>query len=75
MIISEYLNIDYEDLDAVGVFDAVFKKGSAFYINVQRQKLTEETKFLQSYERIKDFFTSIATILESADKMDISDKF
>ena len=75
MFVSEYLDIDYEDLDDAGVFDAVLEKDSAFFINVQRLKQTEEPEFLHSYERIRDFFTSIATILESADKKDISDKF
>ena len=75
MFVSEYLDIDYEDLDDAGVFDAVLEKDSAFFINVQRLKLTEESEFLHSYERIREFFTSIATILESADKKDVSDKF
>lgn len=75
MFVSEYMDIDYEDLDDAGVFDAVLEKDSAFFINVQRLKQTEEPEFLHSYERIRDFFTSIATILESADKKDISDKF
>ena len=75
MFVSEYLDIDYEDLDDAGVFDAVLEKDSAFFINVQRLKQTEESEFLHSYERIREFFTSIATILESADKKDVSDKF
>ena len=74
MFVSEYLDIDYEDLDDAGVFDAVLEKDSAFFINVQRLKQTEEPEFVHSYERIRDFFTSIATILESADKKVISDK-
>ena len=75
MFVSEYLNIDYEDLDDAGVFDAFLEKDSAFFINIQRLKQTEEPEFLHSYERIRAFFTSIATILESADKKELSDKF
>ena len=75
MFVSEYLDIEYEDLEDAGVFDAVLEKDSAFFINVQRLKQTEEPEFLHSYERIREFFTSIATILESADKKDVCDKF
>lgn len=75
MFVSEYLNIDYEDMDDAGVFDAILEKDSAFFINVQRLKKTEVPEFIHSYERIRNFFTSIATILEAADSKDQSDKF
>lgn len=75
MFVSEYLRIDDEDLYDAGVFDAVLEKDSAFFINVQRLKQTEEPEFLHSHERIRQFFTSIATILEAAENKDRSDKF
>ena len=75
MFVSEFLNIDYEDLEDAGVFDAVLEKDSAFFINVQRLKQTEEPEFVHSYKKIREFFTSIAIILDSADQKDLSDKF
>lgn len=75
MFISEYLNIDYEALDDAGVFDAVLEKDSAFFINVQRLKQTEEPLFIGAYERINNFFRGIATILEAAEKKGEEDKF
>ncbi len=75
MFVSEYLDIDYEDMDDAGVFDAVLERDSAFFINVQRLKKTEVPEFIHSYEQIRAFFTSIATILEAADEKKQSDKF
>ena len=75
MFVSEYLDIDYEELDNIGVFDAVLEKDSAFFINIQRLKQTGEPEFVHSYERIRSFFLDIATILEAADEKADSDKF
>lgn len=75
MFVSEYLEIDYEDLDDAGVFDAVLEKDSAFFINLQRLKRTDEPEFVHSYERIQRFFTDIATILEAAESKNETDKF
>lgn len=57
------------------MFDAVLEKDSAFFINVQRLKKTEVLEFIHSYERIRNSFTSIATIPEAADSKERSDKF
>ena len=57
------------------MFDAVLEKDSAFFINVQRLKKTEVPEFIHSYERIRNSFTSIATIPEAADSKERSDKF
>lgn len=75
MFVSEFLKIDYEELEKAGVFDAVIEKDSAFFINLQRLKRTEEPEFVHSYERIQKFFTNIATILEAAESRDEKDIF
>ena len=75
MFVSEYLEIDYEELDDAGVFDAVLEKDSAFFINVQRLKQTAVPEFLGSYTRIQEFFAKIAEILDAADNKSPSDKF
>lgn len=75
MFFSEWFEIDYGRLDEIGAFDAVLEKDSPFFINVQRLKKTNEPEFLNSYQRIKDFFTEIATILEAAETKTKKDKF
>ena len=61
MLVSDYFNLDYEDLDDAGIFDAVLEKDSAFFINIQRLKETNCPEFQESYSRIREFFESIAT--------------
>ena len=75
MFLSDYLDIDYEKLDEAGVFDPVLEKDSAFFINIQRLKQTMIPEFQHSYDRIRDYFTEIATILDAAKEKVFSDKF
>lgn len=74
MFVSEYLKIDFKDLEDAGVFDAVLEKDSPFFINVQRLKQTKEPEFTHSYRKIKEFFTSIALILDKANNKNKKDK-
>lgn len=75
MFVSEYLGLDYIKLEDMGVFDAVMEKDSRFFINVQRLKKTTVPEFINSYKTIREFFTSIATILDAADQDNNEDKF
>lgn len=75
MLISDYFNLDYEDLDDAGIFDAVLEKDSAFFINIQRLKETNCPEFQESYSRIREFFESIAVLLEAAESKSNDDKF
>lgn len=75
MLISDYFNLDYDDLKDAGIFDAVLEKDSAFFINIQRLKETKCPEFKESYSRIREFFESIATLLDAAEVKGIEDKF
>lgn len=58
MLLSDYLGIGYE-LDENGIFDPVLDEDSHFFINLQRLKKTTVPEFMESYERIFEYFRKI----------------
>lgn len=74
ILVSDYLNINFERLDECGIFDAVVNMDSAFFINLLRLKNTTVDEFVESYQKMNDFFSSIATLLENADENTMKDK-
>lgn len=73
ILISKYLGIN--GLEELGVFDALIDKDSNFFINILRLKETKTPEFSSSYERVNNFFSTIATLLSTATAKSISDKF
>lgn len=74
MFVSDYFELDYE-LEAKGVFDSIIDKDSHYFINLVRLKKAQTPEFRYAYQRINDYFTGIATLLNVAEKKDRSDKF
>lgn len=74
MLLSDYLKIGY-GLEEYGVFDPVLDEDSHFFINLQRLKKTTIPEFINSYEKIRDYFRTIIKLLDQAKNRDISDVF
>lgn len=74
ILVSDYLKIEYSQFDDRGIFDAVINRDSAFFINILRLKETTTSEFKGSYQRINDFFSGLATLLENADDCVMTDK-
>ena len=72
MFISEYLELKNE-LDELGVFDALIDKDSHFFINIIRLKKSTIPEFKEAYNRVNKFFDEIATLLDAADSPAMSD--
>lgn len=66
MFVSEYFNLTNE-LDQLGVFDAVLDRDSHFFINVIRLKNSTTPEFVVAYEHLNKFFSEIATMLNAAE--------
>lgn len=74
MLLSEYLNLT-DELDNLGVFDALLDADSPFFINILRLKDTITPEFQNSYEHINEFFRGIIKLLDHADAPDMKDLF
>ena len=74
MLLSDYLGIGYE-LDENGIFDPVLDKDSHFFINLQRLKKTTVPEFIESYERILEYFRKIIKLLDKSEKKETTDTF
>lgn len=57
-----------DELERLGVFDAIITKDSHFFINIVRLKRTNVPQFSSSYQKINDYFSKIMLLL-SASKM------
>lgn len=75
MLASEYLKIEHGRFEAIGVFDPIIDGDAAFFINIQRLKQTKVPQFIGSYNRIRQYFIDIATLLSFANLDNKSDKF
>lgn len=73
MFISEYIK-QKKSLSKLGVFDALIDKDSNFFINIIRLKNSAVPEFIEAYSQMNSFFCEIATLLDSADKPELSDK-
>lgn len=65
MFVSDYLGLD-DELEELGVFDSILDEDSNFFINLVRLKSTQVPEFKESYQRINDFFSKIAILLEAS---------
>ena len=74
ILVSDYLKIEYTQLEEKGIFDAVVNRDSAFFINILRLKKATTEEFKGAYQRINDFFVELATLLENADDCVMTDK-
>lgn len=70
--VSDYLRLD-DELEELGVFDSIIDQDSNFFINLVRLKSTKVPEFKNSYEKINNFFSHIAVLLDTSDKK--GDKF
>lgn len=68
VFVSDYLELDNE-LEELGVFDSILDEDSNFFINVIRLKSAEVPEFKKSYQKINNFFSQIAMLLEASDKI------
>lgn len=66
MFVSEYFGLD-DELDKMRVFDCVLDNDSRFFINLMRLKVSDVPEFKDSYQRINDYFSEIATPLNASD--------
>lgn len=66
MFVSEYFGLD-DELDKMGVFDCVLDNDSRFFINLMRLKVSDVPEFKDAYQRINDYFSEIATLLNASD--------
>ena len=74
MLLSDYLKIGYK-LDEDGIFDPVLDEDSHFFINLQRLKKTSIPEFMDSYEKIHEYFRKIIKLLDKAGSKDRTDTF
>lgn len=66
MFASEYFGLN-DELDEIGVFDCVLDNDSRFFINLMRLKVSDVPEFQGAYQRINDYFSEIATLLNASD--------
>lgn len=69
--ISDLFELD-DELDQLGVFDAIITTDSHFFINLLRLKNTEVPQFRNSYNRINSYFDEIMLMLDASQKKGIS---
>lgn len=72
VFISDLLELD-DELDQLGVFDAIITTDSNFFINLLRLKNTEVPQFKDSYNKINSYFDNIMMLLDASQKK--GDKF
>ena len=77
MFITEYLQFNNKQLTKfvnIGVFDSLLNKDSNFYINVILLKQSNTPEFITAYNKMNNFFSEIATLLDAADEPSLDDK-
>lgn len=65
IFISDFLELN-DELDQLGVFDAVITTDSHFFINILRLKETSVPQFSTSYQKINEYFRNIMILLTSS---------
>lgn len=65
IFISDYFRLG-DQLEKLGVFDAIINSDSSFYININRLKNTNVPQFKASYEKINNFFMEIVLLLDKS---------
>ena len=74
MFLSDYLKID-KYFEEHGVFDPIMETDSYFFINIQRLKKAATPEFLNSYDRLNEFFRKIIKLLNKASQKNNNDIF
>ena len=64
--LSDYLNIDPNELKKRNVFDTILDSDSLFFINFMRLKDTETPELTDSYIHLQKFFDKIGVLLDSS---------
>lgn len=67
IFISDLFELD-DELDQLGVFDAIITTDSHFFINLLRLKNTEVPQFKNSYNKINNYFDNIIVLLDASQK-------
>lgn len=65
VFISDLFELD-DELDRLGVFDAIITTDSNFFINLLRLKNTEVPHFKDSYKKINSYFDNIMMLLAAS---------
>ena len=71
IFISDLFELD-DELDQLGVFDAIITTDSHFFINLLRLKNTEVPQFKDSYNKINSYFDNIMVLLDASQKKETS---
>ena len=72
VFISDFFGLNNE-LNEIGVFDAIITSDSSFFINLQRLKNTSISEFKNSYNTINKYFDDIMLLLSNSNEK--GDKF
>lgn len=72
VFISDLLCLD-DELENLGVFNAIVNSDSNFFINITKLKNTKVPEFINSYDSINKFFEDMMILLDSSERRD--DKF
>ena len=72
VFISDLFELD-DELDQLGVFDAIITTDSNFFINLLRLKNTDVPQFKDSYNKINSYFDNIMMLLDVSQEK--GDKF
>lgn len=67
VFMSDFFGINYEIFEEKGIFDAFLDHDSSFFINILRLKETTTPEFLNSYNKINDYYRQIILLLDNAD--------
>lgn len=65
ILLSEYLSLN-EELDDLGVFDTTLDCDRPFFINLLRLREAKTPEFINSYEKIYNFFDGIILLLDES---------
>lgn len=67
VFMSDFFGINYEIFEEKGIFDAFLDHDSNFFINILRLKETTTPEFINSYNKINDYYRQIILLLDNAD--------
>lgn len=67
IFLSEFLGLK-DELERLGVFDAIITSDSCFFINILRLKQTSVFEFKKSYEKINNYFREMMTLLSHSEE-------
>ncbi len=65
IFISDFFDLD-DELNELGMFDAIINRDSHFFINILRLRKAQTLEFEGSYNRINEFFGNIMLLLQNS---------